>query len=38
MRDRLGEEQVTLDEDNCEHAFVISEGDIMARNVIKYFD
>uniref|UniRef100_A0A8R1IBW7 Lipid droplet-associated hydrolase n=1 Tax=Caenorhabditis japonica TaxID=281687 RepID=A0A8R1IBW7_CAEJA len=37
MLERLGDEQVTLDEDDCEHAFVISEGDVMARNVIKYF-
>ncbi|CAI5438690.1 unnamed protein product [Caenorhabditis angaria] len=38
MLELLGENQVTIDEDDCEHAFVISEGDIMARNVIKYFD
>lgn len=38
MLERLGTEQVTLDEHDCEHAFVISEGDIMARNVVKYFE
>ncbi|ULU09756.1 hypothetical protein L3Y34_014260 [Caenorhabditis briggsae] len=38
MRERLGDGQVTLDEHDCEHAFVISEGDIMAKNVVKYFD
>ncbi|CAI2309619.1 unnamed protein product [Caenorhabditis sp. 36 PRJEB53466] len=37
MIERLGSEKVTLDEHDCEHAFVIAEGDIMAKNVIKYF-
>ncbi|CAB3407580.1 unnamed protein product [Caenorhabditis bovis] len=37
MLERLGDEHVTLDEHDCEHAFVIKEGEIVARIVADYF-
>lgn len=40
--DRLGEKYVLVDEDNCEHAFVIKDGEVMAKKIIsvveKYLD
>lgn len=32
--DRLGEKHVVVDEHDCEHAFVIKDGEIMAENII----
>ncbi|KAE9548885.1 hypothetical protein FO519_007910 [Halicephalobus sp. NKZ332] len=36
--DRLGENHVLIDEDNCEHAFVIKDGEAMTRNVVSLIE
>lgn len=33
--ERYGHEHVKIDADDCEHAFVIKNGEIMAKNVVK---